>query len=46
MLADAPRAAALSQTQVYASLDGGADAEVRRVIAANSARGGVTVKSR
>ena len=45
MLADAPRAAALTQTQVYASLDSGADAEVRRVIAANSAHAGVTSKS-
>ncbi len=35
-LADAPRAAALSQTLVYAALDSGADAEVRRVIAANA----------
>lgn len=38
-LADAPRAAALSQTQVYAALDKGADAEVRRVIAANAGSG-------
>jgi membrane fusion protein (multidrug efflux system) len=45
MLADAPRAAALAQTQVYASLDSGADAEVRRVIAANSAHGGGVSKS-
>ena len=37
-LADAPRAAAVSRTQVYSSLDNGADAEVRRVIAANSGR--------
>jgi membrane fusion protein (multidrug efflux system) len=35
-LADAPRAAAFAQTQVYSSLDNGADAEVRRVIAANN----------
>ncbi len=34
-LADAPRAAPVAQTQVYQSLDSGADAEVRRVIAAN-----------
>ncbi|MDI1341474.1 efflux RND transporter periplasmic adaptor subunit [Polaromonas sp.] len=39
MLADAPRTAATSQTQVYASLDSGANAEVRRVIAANIGRG-------
>jgi membrane fusion protein (multidrug efflux system) len=38
MLADAPRTAATSQTQVYASLDSGANAEVRRVIAANIGR--------
>lgn len=37
-LADAPRAAALAQTQVYSSLDAGADAEVRRVIAANTGK--------
>jgi membrane fusion protein (multidrug efflux system) len=37
-LADAPRAAALAQTQVFSSLGNGADAEVRRVIAANSGR--------
>jgi membrane fusion protein (multidrug efflux system) len=35
-LADAPRAQAVSQTQVYAALDSGAEAEVRRVIAANA----------
>ena len=39
MLADAPRATALSQTQVYSRLDGGADAEVNRIIAANLGRG-------
>jgi membrane fusion protein (multidrug efflux system) len=38
-LADAPRAAALSQTLVYATLDTGADAEVRRVIAAHAGHG-------
>jgi membrane fusion protein (multidrug efflux system) len=32
-LADAPRGAATSQTQVFESQDDGADAEVRRVIA-------------
>jgi len=37
-LADAPRAHAVSQTPVYESIDKGADAEVRRVIAANSGR--------
>lgn len=36
MLADAPRTAAMTQTQVYAALDSGAEAEVRRVIAANN----------
>jgi membrane fusion protein (multidrug efflux system) len=35
-LADAPSATAATQTQVYAALDEGANAEVRRVIAANS----------
>jgi membrane fusion protein (multidrug efflux system) len=35
-LADAPRAAAMSQTQVFDGQDDGADAEVRRVIAMNS----------
>ena len=34
-LADAPSAMAPTQTQVYAALDEGANAEVRRVIAAN-----------
>ena len=38
MLADTPRAAALSQTQVYSALDHGAAAEVERVIAANMGR--------
>jgi membrane fusion protein (multidrug efflux system) len=35
MLADAPRATALTQTQVYSQLDRGADAEVDRIVAAN-----------
>ena len=35
MLADAPRASALSQTQVYSSEDNGSDAVVQRIIAAN-----------
>ncbi|MFC5609955.1 HlyD family secretion protein [Variovorax soli] len=39
MLADAPRAAALAQTHVYAELDQGANAEVQRIIAANLGRG-------
>jgi membrane fusion protein (multidrug efflux system) len=39
MLADAPRASALSQTQVYSMLDHGADAEVDRIIAANIGHG-------
>ena len=38
-LADAPRAAPAAQTQVYQSLDTGADAEVKRVIAANAGPG-------
>jgi membrane fusion protein (multidrug efflux system) len=37
MLADAPRASALSQTQVYSSEDNGSDAVVQRIIAANLA---------
>ncbi len=37
-LADAPRSTPVAQTQVYSSLESGADAEVRRVIAANSGR--------
>ncbi|MBC5784011.1 HlyD family efflux transporter periplasmic adaptor subunit [Ramlibacter sp. USB13] len=35
-LADAPRASAIAQTQVFETQDDGADAEVRRVIAMNS----------
>jgi membrane fusion protein (multidrug efflux system) len=35
-LADAPRTASSVQTQVFAALDDGANAEVRRVIAANA----------
>ena len=35
-LADAPRAAAVAQTQAFEGQDDGADAEVRRVIASNS----------
>ena len=38
-LADAPRASAITTTEVFQSLDGGAEAEVRRVIAQNSGRG-------
>ncbi|MEI8168558.1 MAG: HlyD family efflux transporter periplasmic adaptor subunit [Rhodoferax sp.] len=38
MLADAPRAAALVQTNVYEALDVGAAEEVRKVIAANMGR--------
>ncbi len=38
MLADAPRTAAMVQTQVYAALDAGATAEVRKVIEANLGR--------
>ena len=36
-LADAPRAAAVAQTQAFNSEDNGAEAEVRRVIVSNSA---------
>ena len=39
-LADAPRASALTSTEVFDSLDSGAEAEVKRVIAQNSGRGG------
>ncbi len=38
-LADAPREQATTQTAVYASTDNGAEAEVRRIIAANLGRG-------
>jgi membrane fusion protein (multidrug efflux system) len=38
-LADAARTSAVAETQVYSALDKGADAEVRRVIAANAGRG-------
>lgn len=38
-LADASRTSVVSQTQVYSALDKGAEAEVRRVIAANAGRG-------
>ncbi|MFC5497913.1 HlyD family efflux transporter periplasmic adaptor subunit [Caenimonas terrae] len=38
-LADVPRAASLATTEVYDSLDTGAEAEVKRVIAQNSGRG-------
>lgn len=41
-LADAPREAPLAATAVYASDEGGADAQVRRVIAANVGRGAAT----
>jgi membrane fusion protein (multidrug efflux system) len=37
-LADAPRSTAFAQTQVYATADGDADAEVARIIAANMGR--------
>jgi membrane fusion protein (multidrug efflux system) len=39
-LADAPRASALTSTEVFDSLDSGAEAEVKRVIAQNSSHGG------
>ncbi|MGJ7564228.1 efflux RND transporter periplasmic adaptor subunit [Variovorax sp. GB1R11] len=38
MLADAPRATALTQTAVYSQLDHGADAEVDRIVSANLGR--------
>jgi membrane fusion protein (multidrug efflux system) len=38
-LADAPRPAAVSQTPVFDTLDAGAEADVRRIIALNSGRG-------
>ncbi|HUR88975.1 MAG TPA: efflux RND transporter periplasmic adaptor subunit [Ramlibacter sp.] len=38
-LADAPRTAAVTKTDVFSSYDKGADAEVQRVIAANLGRG-------
>lgn len=38
MLADAPRATALTQTTVYSQLDRGADAEVDRIVTANLGR--------
>ncbi|GAB3651996.1 HlyD family efflux transporter periplasmic adaptor subunit [Ramlibacter alkalitolerans] len=41
-LADAPRGGAVSQTQVFSAQDDGAEAEVRRVISANSAGGRTT----
>jgi membrane fusion protein, multidrug efflux system len=37
-LADAPRTSPVAQSQVYSAGDSGADAEVRRVIAANTGR--------
>lgn len=39
ILADAPRATAASQTNVYADIDQGANAEVQRIIAANLGKG-------
>lgn len=45
-LADAPRANAVVQTQVYGALDKGAEAEVRRIIAANAGHGGASGTSR
>jgi membrane fusion protein (multidrug efflux system) len=40
-LADAPRASAVASTQVYTQEDNGADAEVRRIIAANVSSSGI-----
>ncbi|AMO21930.1 EmrA/EmrK family multidrug efflux transporter periplasmic adaptor subunit [Ramlibacter solisilvae] len=45
-LADAPRATVLAQTEVFDSQGKGADAEVRRVIAANLGRGSPTAQAR
>jgi membrane fusion protein (multidrug efflux system) len=45
ILADAPRDAALSHTQAFASQAGAADEEVRRVIDANAGKSGKTVKA-
>jgi membrane fusion protein, multidrug efflux system len=42
-LADAPRAAAVTQTQMFDTQDDGAEAAVRRVIALNSAAGRLAV---
>jgi membrane fusion protein, multidrug efflux system len=42
-LADAPRAAAVTQTQMFDTQDDGAEAEVRRVISLNSAPGRLAV---
>ncbi|MEO8013485.1 MAG: HlyD family efflux transporter periplasmic adaptor subunit [Polaromonas sp.] len=44
-LADAPRDAALAHTQAFAVQDDAGNEDVRRVIAANSGRGGKAVKS-
>ncbi|WP_295852735.1 efflux RND transporter periplasmic adaptor subunit [uncultured Xylophilus sp.] len=44
-LADAPRVAPVAQTQVFRSLDAGADAEVQRVIAANLGRSRAVAQS-
>ncbi|MEO5672096.1 MAG: efflux RND transporter periplasmic adaptor subunit [Ramlibacter sp.] len=46
-LADSPRTTPVAQAQVYSAADSGADAEVRRVIAANAgrARNSVAAKS-
>lgn len=44
-LADVPRDAALAHTQAFASQDGAANEEVRRVIAANAGKGVKTVKA-
>lgn len=42
-LADAPSTTAIAQTQAFPSADAGADAEVRKVIAANLGRGASSV---
>jgi membrane fusion protein (multidrug efflux system) len=44
-LADAPRAAATTQTEVFSSQDKGADEEVRRVIAANAGKSRTSLAS-
>lgn len=45
-LADAPRASSIAATQAYNGIEAGAEAEVRRVIAANSGRGNASVASK
>jgi len=44
-LAEAPRASAVAQTPVFEALDDGAEARVRRVIAAHAGRGAAAVRA-